>query len=173
MSVALLVLRLVVGLLFAGHGSQKLFGWPRGQGLRATAGFFEAAGLAPGLPLACLAGLAELGGGILLALGLAVPIACLLLVAVMAAAIAVVHWKHGVWAQQGGFEFPLVMAASAFSLAAIGAGRYSLGRAFGLGWHGLGWAIAAALVGAGGALALVAMARLTHRGGVGARPHTA
>lgn len=88
MSVALLVMRVAVGALFVGHGSQKLFGWFRGHGLKGTGSYFESVGLTPGVALAALAGAAELVGGLLLAFGLAVPLACALLVAVMATAIA-------------------------------------------------------------------------------------
>ena len=66
MSIALPVLRLVAGALFAGHGSQKLFGWFKGHGLNGTGSFFESVGLTPGVPLAFLAGSAELAGGLLL-----------------------------------------------------------------------------------------------------------
>ena len=172
MSVALLVLRVLVGALFAGHGGQKLFGWFKGHGLQATGSFFESAGLTPGVPLAFLAGSAELAGGLLLGFGLFLPVACLLLVAVMATAIAVVHWKNGVWAADGGFEFPLVLATVAFAVTAIGAGRYSLDSLFGIGWASLAWAIGATVVGAVGALVAVALARIAHRAH-GAQPHTA
>jgi putative oxidoreductase len=160
MNVALLVVRVVVGALFAGHGSQKLFGWFRGHGLAGTGSFFESAGIVPGVPLAFLAGLSELAGGLLLGLGLFVPVAAVLLVAVMTTATAVVHWKKGIWNTDGGFEFPLVLASVAFAVAAIGPGSISLDNAFGLDWHGLGWAVAAAVVGAVGGLASVALARL-------------
>jgi putative oxidoreductase len=156
MSAALLAVRLVVGLLFAGHGSQKLFGWFGGHGLRNTAGFFEKLGFRPGLPLALLAGLAELGGGLLFAAGLFVPAASLLLCGVMATAIAGVHWSKGIWNQNGGLEFPLVLGTVAFAVAATGPGRLSLDHAFGLDWHGIWWALGAAGLGAlGGLLALV------------------
>lgn len=172
MSVALFVLRLIVGALFAGHGSQKLFGWFKGHGLHATGSFFESAGLTPGVPLAFLAGTAELEGGLLLASGLLLPVACLLLVAVMATAIAVVHWKHGVWAADGGFEFPLVMGAVAFAVTAAGPGSISLDNAFGIDWASLNWAIGATVVGIVASLVSIVVARITHRTH-GAQPHTA
>jgi putative oxidoreductase len=149
---ALLVLRLVVGLLFGGHGSQKLFGWFGGHGLRGTAGFFEQLGFRPGLPFAALAGVSEVSGGLLLAGGLLVPVAAALLCGVMATAIAAVHWQKGIWNQNGGIEFPLVMATVPFAIAAIGPGRLSLDRVFGIGWHGLWWALGAAGLGALGGL---------------------
>lgn len=164
MNVGLLVLRVVVGALFAGHGSQKLFGWFRGHGLKGTAAFFENLGLAPGLPLAALAGLAELVGGLLLAFGLFVPVAALLLIGVMTTAIVALHWKNGVWNQEGGFEFPLVLATVAFAIAAIGPGTLSLDNLFGIDWSGAVWAVGAVVVGAIGGLASYALGR-------GARQH--
>ena len=153
MNIALLILRVVVGGLFAGHGAQKLFGWFGGHGLRNTGGFFESLGFRPGTPMAFLAGAAELGGGLLLAFGLFVPAAAAMLTGVMVSAIAAVHWKKGVWNQNGGIEFHLVLIAVAFAVAAIGAGRYSLDNAFGIDWHGLWWAIGAVGLGAVGGLA--------------------
>lgn len=173
MSVALLVLRLVVGVLFIGHGCQKLFGWFRGHGLKGTGSYFESVGLAPGVALAALAGLTELAGGLLLALGLALPIACALLVAVMATAIATVHWKNGVWAQDGGFEFPLVMAAVAFATTAIGPGSISLDNALAIDWASLRWAIIATVVGAAGGLAATGLANASRHRTHGAQPHSA
>ena len=163
MNVALLVIRIVVGALFAGHGSQKLFGWFRGHGLKGTASFFDTVGLVPALPLAFLAGLAELTGGLLLAFGLFVPVAALLLTAVMVAAIVTVHWKNGVWAQDGGFEFPLVLATVAFAVAAIGPGSLSLDDAFGIEWAGLKWAIAAVVVGGGAGIVSCALGKVRKR----------
>jgi putative oxidoreductase len=103
--------------------------------------------------MAFLAGAAELGGGLLLAAGLLVPAAAVLLTGVMASAIAKVHWKKGIWNQDGGLEFPLVMGTVAFAVAATGAGRFSLDRWFGIEWHGLRWALGATGLGALGGLA--------------------
>lgn len=173
MSVALLVLRVIVGTLFFGHGSQKLFGWFKGHGIKGTGSYFESAGLTPGVPLAFLAGAAEIAGGLLFGFGLFLPVACLLLVAVMATAIATVHWKHGVWASDGGFEFPLVMGAVTFAVTAIGAGRYSLDNAFGVNWASLKWAVGATVAGAVGGLVSVAIARVISHRTHGAQPHAA
>lgn len=156
MNIALLILRLVVGGLFAGHGSQKLFGWFGGHGLRKTGGSFESIGFRPGHPFALLAGASELIGGLLLAGGLFVPAAALLLAGVMASAIAAVHWSKGIWNQDGGIEFPLVMATVAFTVAAIGPGRFSVDNAFAIDWHGLWWALGAVPLGTlGGLLSLL------------------
>jgi putative oxidoreductase len=152
-NVALLVLRLVVGGLFFGHGAQKLFGWFGGHGLAGTGGFFETIGFRPGRPFALVAAAAEVGGGLLLALGLFVPAAAALIAGVMATAIAAVHWRKGLWNTNGGIEFPLVLAVVAFAVAAIGAGRYSLDAALGIERHGLWWALGAVGLGTAGGLA--------------------
>src|SRR5258705_9197662 len=70
----LLVARLVFGLSLAAHGAQKLFGWFGGYGLAGTGGFFEQLGYRPGKTFAALAGLAEFGGGVLIALRVLGPV---------------------------------------------------------------------------------------------------
>jgi putative oxidoreductase len=143
MELGLLVLRVVVGLLFFGHGAQKLFGWFGGYGLAGTGGFFEQIGFPHGKRQAALAGLAEAGGGILLALGLITPVAAALIISVMVVAVSKVHFAKGVWNQDGGFEYNLVLAASAFAVTAIGAGKWSLDNVLNLDVAGTGWALAA------------------------------
>ena len=108
---ALLVLRLVVGLLFVGHGAQKLFGVFGGGGLEATAGMFDSIGLRPGWLHARAAGTAEFLGGALIALGLFTPFAAAALIAVMTAAMITVHARNGIWNTNQGYEFNLVLSA--------------------------------------------------------------
>jgi putative oxidoreductase len=163
MNVGLLVLRLVVGLLFAAHGAQKLFGIFGGHGLRGTAGFFEGIGLKPGQIHASAAGLMEFGGGILLALGLLTPFAAAALIAVMTAAVITVHAPKGLWNTGGGYEYNLVLAAVAFALAAVGAGAWSLDQALSLSVHGMLWGVGALLVGAIGGLGAVVSGRMYGR----------
>src|SRR5438105_15825797 len=105
MEIALLVLRLVVGLAFAAHGAQKLFGIFGGHGLSGTAGFFEAIGLRPGRLHAWAAGNAEFFGGLLIALGLLTPLAAAALIAVMTAAVLSVHVRNGFFVTNNGFEY--------------------------------------------------------------------
>jgi putative oxidoreductase len=156
MHLGLLVLRLVVGLLFVGHGAQKLFGWFGGHGLTGTAGFFETIGLKPGRAHAMAAAVLEFGGGLLLALGLLTPVAGAALIATMTAAVITVHWSKGLWNTAGGYEFNLTLAAAAFTLAAVGAGSWSLDHALSLNVHGVLWAIGALVIGIlGGAGAVV------------------
>ncbi len=147
MNLGLLILRLVVGLLFVGHGAQKLFGIWGGHGLKGTAGFFEGIGLRPGRVHAAAAGVMEFGGGALLALGLLTPVASLALIAVMTAAVISVHFSKGLWATGGGYEYNLVLAAVAFAVAAIGPGSWSVDHALSLSMHGVLWGIGALVIG--------------------------
>lgn len=123
---ALLLIRLVTGLLFAGHGAQKLFGWFGGHGLKGTGGFMESLGMRPGLQMAFMAGLLELAGGLLFALGLFTPVAAACIVITMLVAIVKVHGRNGLWVISGGIEYNLVLIAVALTVAMSGAGAYSL-----------------------------------------------
>lgn len=126
----LLALRLGTGAVLAAHGTQKLFGWFGGVGIDGTAQSFEAMGFRPGRPSAIASGLAEAGGGALLALGLATSAAGAAAAGSMTAASSV-HVPNGFFAQSGGFELPGALAWTAASIGLMGAGRYSLDRATG------------------------------------------
>jgi putative oxidoreductase len=147
MDLALFALRAVVGLLFVGHGAQKLFGVFGGGGLEGTAGMFDNIGLRPGWLHARVAGTAEFAGGALIALGLFTPFAAAALIAVMTAAIITVHAPNGIWNTNQGYEFNLTLSAVMFALAGVGAGSWSLDTAFGFDLHGTVWALA--VLGAG------------------------
>ncbi len=151
MKIGRLLLRLSVGGFFVGHGTQKLFGWFDGNGLDATAKGFEALGLRPGRPNAIAAGMAEAGGGALLAAGLATPLAASVLTATMLTAIETVHAKNGPWLSKGGYEYNVVLIAAALALVEVGPGGLSLDAARGRERSGSAWALAALLVGALGA----------------------
>src|SRR5437764_24885 len=125
MSIGLFILRLVIGLLFMGHGAQKLFGTLGGGGPIGTGSHFESIGLRPGRRNALIAGLGEFGGGLLLLLGWFTPLGAALIIAVMVAAIWTVHAKNGLWATDGGFEYHLVVIAAVFALAGVGSGSWS------------------------------------------------
>jgi putative oxidoreductase len=161
MDLALLVIRLVVGLLFMSHGAQKLFGILGGRGLEGTAGVFDAIGLRPGHLHARAAGAAELVGGALLALGLLTPVGAALAIAVMVAAIATVHLPKGLWNTGGGYEYNVVLIAAAFALAGVGPGDWSLDHALGIDWSSTGWALAALAAGLIGGLGAVLGGRVT------------
>jgi putative oxidoreductase len=131
-SLGLLLARLVLGLLMAAHGAQKLFGWFGGHGLAGTGGFFESLGFRPGRTFALAAGLAEFGGGLLLALGLLGPVGPALVVSVMIVAALTVHRTHGLFAMTNGVEVPLLYGAGALALALTGPGAWSLDALLGL-----------------------------------------
>lgn len=134
MDFGLLFAREVFGLLMAGHGAQKLFGWFGGYGLAGTGGFFEQLGFRPGRFFAAIAGSTELIAGLLLAFGLLGPLGPALIVSVMLVAIATVHRGHGIWATNNGAEVPLLYAAVAVAMAFTGFGAYSLDAVLGLTW---------------------------------------
>ncbi|MBV9787831.1 MAG: DoxX family protein [Chloroflexi bacterium] len=123
---ALLALRLLLGGLFIGHGAQKLFGWFGGYGLAGTGAFMESIGLRPGRQMAALAGLSEVLGGVLFIVGLFQPLAALMIGGAMLIAIAKVHGKNGLWSQNNGYEYNLVLLVLAVALALLGPGDLSL-----------------------------------------------
>ena len=132
-SAGLLLARLVLGLLMAAHGAQKLFGWFGGHGLAGTGGYFDSLGFRPGRVFALAAGLAEVGGGLLVALGFLGPVGAALIVSVMIVAALAVHRSGGLFAMNNGIEVPLLYAAGAFALALTGPGAYSVDALLGLG----------------------------------------
>jgi putative oxidoreductase len=130
MDIGRTALRLVMGPLFVGHGTQKLFGWFGGHGLEATADMFESKlGLKPGKRHATAAGAAEAIGGALLTLGALTPVAAGLITGTMITAIRKVHAPNGPWATQGGYEYNAVLIAAMLALTADGPGRPSVDAA--------------------------------------------
>ena len=125
-NIGLLIIRLVIGLLFVGHGAQKLFGWFGGYGLKGTGGWFESIGMKPGVTMALFAGLAELIGGVLFALGLLTPLAGIMIAGTMVMAIIKVHAPNGIWATSNGYEYNLTLLIVAIGIALIGPGQYAL-----------------------------------------------
>jgi len=128
----LLVLRVLVGLVLAAHGAQKLFGWFDGPGLKGFTGWMASMGLKPAQLWGLLGGLGEFGGGLLLALGLLSPLGSLGVMGAMAMAIALAHWSKGFWSTKGGYEFPLVLFVTSATLGLIGPGAYSLDALLGI-----------------------------------------
>src|SRR5690606_5160098 len=103
-----------------------------GQGIAGTAGFFGALGLRPARFWATGAGLAEFGGGLLLALGLLTPIGALGIIAAMTMAIVLVHLGKGPWVSNGGSEYNVVLIAVALGAVLTGPGAFSLDAALGI-----------------------------------------
>jgi putative oxidoreductase len=119
-------IRGVVGPLFIGHGTQKLFGWFGGHGIEGTGGYFESLGLKPGKRHATAAGISETLGGVLLTLGFLTPVATTLVSGTMVTAIRKAHAQNGPWVTNGGYEYNLVLLASMLALAESGPGEPSL-----------------------------------------------
>ena len=118
----LLLTRVAVGLVFLAHGWQKLFA----NGIDGTAAFFDQVGVPAARAAAWSAAVVELTGGAALVLGLAVPVAGLLLLVDMIGAFVFVHAGAGLFVDQGGYELVLTLGAAALLLAVLGAGRYSV-----------------------------------------------
>jgi putative oxidoreductase len=129
MNIGQLAIRGVVGPLFVGHGTQKLFGWFDGHGLEGTGGFFESLGLRPGKRHATAAGLTETLGGAMLTAGALTPVATGMLSGTMITAIRKAHAQNGVWSANGGYEYNAVLLAAMAGLADIGPGRPSVDEA--------------------------------------------
>jgi putative oxidoreductase len=157
MEEGLLIVRIVVGVLLVGHGSQKLFGWFGGYGLRGTGGYMESFGLRPGPLFAFAAGAAELAGGLGFAAGFATPVAAALVASTMLVAARTDHAGKGLWIYNGGFEYVLTNAAVVIGFAFAGAGDWSLDHAIGWDVSGTLWGIGtlvAAVLGGGSVLAI-------------------
>ena len=144
------LLRLLIGGLFIGHGTQKLFGWFGGYGPDGTGQFFDSIGLRPGRRNAMIAGASEAGGGTLLALGLFTPVAGALLTGVMAQAIRSLKMDKGPFATDEGWELEALFAAAALTIVEIGPGPISLDHALGTELSGTGWALLALAAGIAG-----------------------
>lgn len=148
------LLRGVIGALFVGHGTQKLFGWFGGPGLQGVSGMMEKLELRPPRRHAVSAGLSETAGGALLMLGALTPFATTALTATMVTAIRKVHADKGPWVTGGGYEYNLVLIAALTALADHGPGRPSID---GDRLHGRFWALAS--LGAGVAGSYLATSR--------------
>ena len=132
LSLGLLVLRLVVGLTLAAHGAQKVFGWWGGPGIKAWTEGVAKLRIRPAVCFAWLAALAELGGGLLLALGFLSPLGSLAIIGTMLVAIATVHWPNGFWSAKRGYEFNLTLIAAVVAIGLAGPGTYSVDQAVGI-----------------------------------------
>lgn len=132
LGIGLLVARLIIGLLMAAHGAQKLLGWFGGYGLKQTGEFFVHLGFRQGRTFAAAASIGEIVSGLLIALGLLGPVGPALMISIMIVAAVTVHWQHGLFATSNGIELPLIYSAAAFGLALTGPGMYSVDSALGI-----------------------------------------
>ncbi|MGN6276696.1 MAG: DoxX family protein [Solirubrobacterales bacterium] len=155
-----LIARLVIGILFIGHGTQKWFGWFGGPGLEKATGMMDSLELRPGRRNAILASASETFGGALIAAGALTPLAAATLIGTMITAIRTVHFKKGLWNADGGYEFNLALIAALVALVDGGPGQPSIDSTLGIEETGAGWALAALAAGAlGSTLAIQAGAR--------------
>ena len=155
--------RTTIGALFIGHGTQKLFGWFGGSGLAGFGGALEKMNIRPSAPFALVAGLGEFAGGLLVALGFLSPAGPLMVAGAMVVAIVTVHLKKGFFNSKGGYEFPLLVAASSMALSISGPGPYSLDGVLRLSLPEPGTWIVFAVLSAGGVVATLG-SRLVGRG---------
>jgi putative oxidoreductase len=125
-SLALLILRVVVGGLLAGHGAQKLFGSFGGYGIKGTGGYMDSLGLRPGQQMATLAGASEFAGGVLTVVGLLNPLGPMLTSTVMVVATITQHRGKPIWVSEGGAELPVTNIAAMSAIAIAGPGKVSL-----------------------------------------------
>lgn len=131
-SIALLILRVGVGLTLAGHGLQKLFGWFGGPGLIRVKQGFEKQGFKPAWPWIALAIVGEVGGGLSVALGFLTPLGTAGILGAMAMATFKSHWKNGFWLNKGGYEYSLMLMIVSIAIGLIGPGYYSLDTLLGI-----------------------------------------
>ena len=130
--VALLILRLGVGLTFAAHGAQKFFGWWGGPGFENWQGAMAHMGFRPAGLFATVSAGVELVGGLLLAVGFLTPLAGAALIAQSVVIIGQVHWQNGFFNTAGGIEFPLTLGVATAAIVLVGAGALSIDAAIGV-----------------------------------------
>ncbi|MGW2490331.1 DoxX family protein [Streptomyces sp. NPDC001606] len=159
MDAGLLVLRLVAGLLIAGHGVQKVSFRLGGNGLAGGTEEFRRDGFRGGVLTALVAGASQIGAGLFLALGLLTPLAAMAATGVMTVAGSV-KWHKGLWVQNDGYEYPLVLVTVSAALSLAGPGRWSVDHALGIASWPVGVAVAAIVLGpASGLLTRVVLHR--------------
>jgi putative oxidoreductase len=129
---ALAIVRVVTGLVLAGHGAQKALGAFGGPGLTKWTGAAKGMGFHPAGLWANAAAWGELLGGLALAVGLLTPVAAAVLAVDMLVAIWKVHWSKGFWITRGGYEYALILFFVFVLIGLVGDTAYSVDRALGL-----------------------------------------
>ncbi|MDQ1060827.1 putative oxidoreductase [Arthrobacter globiformis] len=144
MDEGILLLRVVLAVLVACHGTQKLFGWFGGGGIQGTAPLFAAWGLRPAPLMVAVAGTLEVAGAASIASGTVSILGTALVFGTMLVAASVSR-QNGIWAAKGGYELPLLYGLIALGLGVTGPGRYSVDQALALpDFTGMGYTAAAA-----------------------------
>ena len=163
MAIGLLLLRLTVGLTLAAHGAQKLFGWFGGPGLDVTGQHMAGIGFVPGRRHALMAGLVEIVGGVLLALGFLTPVAATIVFAVMLVAGVSVHSKKGFFLATGGYEYTLVLGVAGLAVAFTGPGAWSVDALLGYSASGILPGVTALVAGLVGGTIQLTQRRYAHQ----------
>lgn len=120
--------RIMIGIIFAAHGAQKLFGLFGGYGIEGTAGFMESIGLTPGYLMAFLAGAGEFFGGLFLIAGFLTRFAALITAIISIVAMITVHINNGFFMSNNGFEFILLLLVGSISLIISGSGKVGIDK---------------------------------------------
>jgi putative oxidoreductase len=134
LDILLTITRILIGLLFIGHGARKLFGWFDGKGLEGTTQMTQQLGFRPARFWAVVSGLVELLGGLSVALGFLAPIGAALIIGDRLVAIAAAHFPKGLWNSNGGFEYPLVLIANALWIGLAAPTTYALDHFIAYSW---------------------------------------
>lgn len=124
---AILIIRVIMGALFIGHGTGKLFGWFGQSGINGSAAFFKSVGYEPARELTIFAGVAETVAGVLLVFGFLVPLVAGGIMGDMANA-AWVKSTHGFWISGNGFEYEFFVIITMLALTVAGAGALAIDR---------------------------------------------
>lgn len=132
LDLALFILQLAVGLTFAAHGAQKLFGWWDGPGMAGWEGAMGKMGFRPPRLFAWVSALVEFVGGLMLAVGLLTPLVAAVIVAQAVVIIGRAHWANGFFNQRSGIEYPLLLGAGAAALGLAGPSALSIDGAIAL-----------------------------------------
>lgn len=127
---AAMLLRLLVGTVFLGHGLQKATHRLGGGGLAAEAAVLARDGIRGGTASAAASAVSQIGAGALLVIGLITPLAVAGVIGTMAVAIGA-KVRHGFWVQNDGYEFPLFIAVTSAAIALVGPGSWSVDHALG------------------------------------------
>ncbi|MFC1658291.1 DoxX family protein [Candidatus Omnitrophota bacterium] len=125
-NIAILFLRVALGVIFLAHGLQKLVGAFGGGGIEGVSRMMQGLHFAPANFWAWVVALVESVGGLFLILGVLPRLSAALIAVVMVVAIAKVHFANGLFAAKGGFEFALLILATCLFFIATGAGKFSL-----------------------------------------------
>ena len=147
MDMAMLLIRVTIGVLLIGHGAQHALGWFGGYGADGTGAWLESFGFRQGRRLALLLGGSEIAVGALFGAGFLVPLAVVGIVGITVAAAKTDHAGHGPWIWRNGYEYVLTLGVVAVSVAFAGPGAVSLDELLDLRLSGTGWGIAAAVAG--------------------------